>query len=293
MTIEGYGRATEKAVIHALERLDNGVYVTLCSKIPMINDIDLNIMQVSCGNCKRLKAYTDAITEAIESPKKKETSTIIVDTEKSEVIDIEININIDEDSLKKDMPKLREVFSERVSNLEEQFIAASRENGTYDIIHRLSNIVFFGAVPKHHLTSCLLMLNSSLEGWTGRTAVRKEWIENIKKLFLAGRVFANESSYDDYKTIDEKDKIIESQKQQIEGLNAHNDLLIQEQESLKKDILRLNDKLKIANELVVMQQYEINQLVLSEKTTKIEPIKSSEEKEKPKIKKYKIMRLKN
>lgn len=232
--IIGFGRLSKKGVIHAI----GGNGRALCNKKLIDIDSELNAMLCDCGNCKRLQPYLDLVEEISEKKKKPENTTSVI-INNGELIE---DCQVDFDSFDPIKPMgFKNIFAERINNIEDQFLAASLENGKYNIIHRLSNQVFFGSVPALYLSPCLIMLNSVKEQWTGRSTPEKSWLEDIKRAFSIGYCFADEYSMN----------LIEEETEEITKLN-------QEITKFKIDNGELGEEIdKLANKIKNFENYKL------------------------------------
>lgn len=212
--IIGFGKLSKKGVVHAID--GNGK--ALCNKKPIDIDSELNAMSCDCGNCKRLQPYLDLVEEISEKKKKPDNTTSVIISNGAIIEDCKVDF----DSFDPVKPMgFKNIFSERANNIEDQFLASSLENGKYNIIHRLSNQIFFGSVPALYLSPCLIMLNSVKEQWTGRNSPEKSWLEDIKRAFSIGYCFADEYSMN---LIEEETEEITKLKKENEELKQNIDL---------------------------------------------------------------------
>lgn len=204
MKIQGFGKI-ENGGIHAV----TDALTALCNGKDMAIDPELNIMQVTCKKCQRLKLYRDMLKSMTEPLTREEIKTEVISekNKNSQKVEIEISSNpemppiikdqilVDQDIFeKKEETTINDEFqfSSIIESLQGQFMAKICPDLKYNIYHKLSEIVFFSDIPKHQIASCLLMLNSINEKWSGRGSTSKEWIDKIKTAMATGYLIATE-----------------------------------------------------------------------------------------------------
>lgn len=235
--IKGFGSLSKKGVVHILENQADG-FVTICGKKLVNPNEKLNITHVDCGNCQRLPQYNELIKEY--SSKNPGTSKVVI-TDNGDVFDFsELKLNSPDE--KKNVAELRSNFINKLHILQGAFTAEKADNDNFNIIHQLSDHIFYGNLPEKYVAPCLLMLNQIPDEWTGRGSPNKRWLESINTAFSAGFCFAENSI--DSKSEDSS-KIIQLEKE-IELLKSEKEQFIrdlEEKSNFENDIKRLNDQL--------------------------------------------------
>lgn len=266
--IKGFGSLSKKGVVHILENQANG-FVTICGKKLVNPDEKLNITHVDCGNCQRLPQYNDLIKEY--SGKNPGTSKVVI-TDNGDVFDFsELKLNSPDE--KKNVAELRSNFINKLHILQGAFTAEKADNDNFNIVHQLSDHIFYGNLPEKYVAPCLLMLNQIADEWTGRGTPNKKWLESINTAFSAGYCFAENSidskSEDNSKIIQLEKKVesLETEKQDFYREIQMKNLLIDEVESKLKE---KNDFLENAAEnLLVNRDNEIEKLHVNLTETKV------------------------
>jgi len=250
--IKGFGRLSKKGVVHILENQADG-FVTICGKKLVNLDEKLNITHVDCGNCQRLPQYNELIKEY--SSKNPGTSKVVI-TDNGDVFDFsELKLNSPDE--KKNVAELRSNFINKLHILQGAFTAEKADNDSFNIIHQLSDHIFYGNLPEKYVAPCLLMLNQIADEWTGRGSPNKRWLESINTAFSAGFCFAENSI--DSKTEDNS-KIIQLEKK-IAFLEKENKILDSElnekMELLDKSIIESNNRIIVDQEKLNAQNLEL------------------------------------
>lgn len=247
--IKVFGSLSKKGVVHILENQADG-FVTICGKKLVNPNEKLNITHVDCGNCQRLPQYNELIKEY--SSKNPGTSKVVI-TDNGDVFDFsELKLNSPDE--KKNVAELRSNFINKLHILQGAFTAEKADNDNFNIIHQLSDHIFYGNLPEKYVAPCLLMLNQIADEWTGRGSPNKGWLESINTAFSAGFCFAEnsiDSKSEDSSKIAQLEKeiaLLKSEKEQfLSDLQEKSDLLdnaIENAEmNFENDIKRLNDQL--------------------------------------------------
>lgn len=250
--IKGFGSLSKKGVVHILENRGNG-FKTICGKKSVNPDEKLNIAHVDCGNCQRLPEYNELIKKY--SGKNPGTSKVVI-TDNGDVFDFsELKLNSPDE--KKNVAELRSNFINKLHILQGAFTAEKSDNDNFNIIHQLSDHIFYGNLPEKYVAPCLLMLNQIPDEWTGRGAPTKKWLESINTAFSAGYCFAENSidskSEDNSKIIQLENKVAFLEKEN-EILDSK---LNEKMELLDKSIIESNNRIIMDQEKLNAQNLEL------------------------------------